>query len=91
MRGGYLVIDLNNISFSNGVGIVVKNCYDRIESTRKPVRLCNVVVDEIEIRDIELINLHSIDSSFQATFTIGGSDISVMIEDTDVITFSFSG
>lgn len=90
MCGGYLVIDLNNISFSNGVGVVVENCYDRIKSTRKPVRLCNVVVNETELRDIELINLHSTDDGFQATFTIGGSDISVIIADTDVITFNFS-
>ena len=88
MRGGYLIIDLNNKNFTNGVGVVVDGIYERIESTRKPVRFSNFVLEDIEVRDFELNNIGIVGSTFQADVTRGDSKVLIVIADTDVVTIT---
>lgn len=91
MRGGYLIIDLNNKTFESGVGVVVDGIFDRIESTRKPVRFSNIVVDGAkEVRDIDLNTLGIVGSTYQADVVIGTINATVVIADTDVVTITIN-
>ena len=86
MRGGYLIIDLNNKNFENGVGMVVDGIYERIESTRKPVRFSNFVFGENEFRDIDLFTIGRLGSTYQADVFIGTTIMTVVISDEDIVT-----
>lgn len=86
MRGGYLILDLKNTNFSSGVGIVIPNIYDRIESTRKPVRLSNIVFEGKELRDIDINYLYAFGSTYTTSITVGALSIEIVIADTDVVT-----
>ena len=86
MRGGYLIIDLNNKNFEIGVGMVVDGIYERIENTRKPVRFSNFVLEGNEIRDLELNNIGIVGSTFEAGITRGDLNVTIVKADTDVVT-----
>lgn len=88
VRGGYTIIDLKNKNFKDSVGMVIDGIYDRIESTRKPIRLCNVVIDDKELRDVDVVFLGVSGSTYTATMIIGTTDYSLTISDLDVVTFT---
>ena len=90
MRGGYIIIDLNNVNFATGVEKVVEGIYERIGSTKKPVRLCNVKIEGIEKRDVDLVNLCVNGSGYFAYTTYVDTDISTTISDTNGVTFRIS-
>ena len=91
MRGGELIVDLKNVNFINNVGQVVEGIYELIESTRKPVRLCNVKLDGGEKRDIVLTNIGLKGSDYYASVIIGETSTAVTITNTDTVTFGISG
>ena len=91
MRGGELIVDLKNVNFINNVGQVVEGIYELLESTRKPVRLCNVKLDGNEKRDIVLTDIGIVGSDYSATITIGQTSTVVTITNTDTVTFGISG
>lgn len=90
MRGGYLIIDLKNKNFTPGVGMVVDGIYDRIESTRKPIRLCNLVVDDKEMHDLDVVFLGVSGSTYTALTIIGETKYTLTINDIDVVTLTQS-
>lgn len=90
MRGGYLIIDLNNRPLENGEGLVVDGIYNRIESTRKPVRFSNVVFDGNELRDVDVVGLGVFGSTFKGTIKIVSTTAAIVITDTDVITVTIN-
>ena len=87
MRGGYLIIDLKNVSFTTGVGKVIDGVHERIKNSKKPIRLCNVVVDNNEKRDVDLVNIGVKGSDYFANIEIGETSATVTITSEDVITF----
>ena len=86
MRGGYLIIDLKNKPLEDGVGVVYEGVYERIEATKKPVRICNVNIDGTEIRDVDLTFIGLVDSGYAAAFVTGSTSYNISITDTDVVT-----
>lgn len=88
MKGGYVIIDLKNRPFTTAVGVVVDGIYDRLEATRKPVRLSNVVIDSVELRDIDVSNIGVSGSSFIGSITFADKTYSLEITDVDVIKFT---
>ena len=87
MRGGCLIIDLKNVNFTSNSGITVDGVHERIESSKKPIRLCNVVVDGNEKRDIDLVNIGVKGLDYFANIEIGETPATVTITSGDVITF----
>ena len=96
--GGYQIIDLESKNHSNSVGMMHKGIYDKIEGTRKPIMLTNVVIDNTEyhnmfvtfniIGDAYVGRISLYDGSVEAPRD-DSKNISVLIEDTDVVTFEW--
>ena len=81
--GGYQIIDLKGKNLTTDVGMVYEGIYDLIESTRKPILLSGIQVDDTEYQDVF------------TSVTINGSAFELKaynkiftIEDTDVVTVS---
>lgn len=51
MKGGYVILDLGNIKHKINTPVVHKGIYELLKSTKKPVIVTNVVLDNVEIRD----------------------------------------
>ena len=88
MRGGELIIDLKNINHTSGVAVNHPGIYNLIKSSRKPVRLCNLVLDGIEKRDADLYIINSTSNAFNGAISYGDIDYNFTITDTDDITFT---
>ena len=89
MRGGQLIIDLKNINHTVGVAVNHPGIYDLIERTRKPVRLCNLVIAGSKKQDVDLISLEAVDSTYKVTLFLGGvQSYTIIITNTDEVTFT---
>lgn len=89
MRGGELIIDLKNIDHAVGVAVKHPGIYGLIESTRKPIRLCNLVIAGSKKQDVDLISLEAVDSTYKAILLLGGANnYNITITNTDDVTIS---
>ena len=88
MRGGELIIDLKNINHTLGVGVNHPGIYGLIESTRKPVRLCNLVIGNSEKQDIDLVSLEAIGNTYKAVVILAQKNYDITITDTDDVTIT---
>lgn len=89
MRGGELIIDLKNIDHTLGVAVKHPGIYGLIGSTRKPVRLCNLVIAGSKKQDVDLISLEAVDSTYKVTLLLGGAtNYTITITNTDDVTIS---
>lgn len=89
MRGGELLIDLKNIDHTIGVAVKHPGIYGLIDSTRKPVRLCNLVIAGSKKQDVDLISLESVDSTYKVNLFLGGAqNYTITITNTDEVTFT---
>lgn len=94
--GGYQIIDLENKNHSNDVGMVHKGIYDKIEGTRKPIMLANVVINNTEYHNM-FVTFNIIGDAYVGTFRLNEGnvdmpdeyrvDYTILVEDTDVVTF----
>ena len=89
MRGGELIIDLKNKNHTVGVAVNHPGIYDLIKSTRKPVRLCNLVIADLERQDVDLTSLEAVGSTYKAILLLGGAQsYTITITNTDEVTFT---
>ena len=89
MRGGELLIDLKNIDHAIGVAVKHPGIYGLIDSTRKPVRLCNLVIAGSKKQDVDLTSLEAVDSTYKVTLFLGGvQSYTITITNTDEVTFT---
>lgn len=89
MRGGELLIDLKNINHTIGVAVKHPGIYGLIGSTRKPVRLCNLVISGSKKQDVDLTSLEVVDSTYKASLLLGGvQSYTITITNTDEVTFT---
>ena len=89
MRGGELLIDLKNIDHTIGVAVKHPGIYGLIDSTRKPVRLCNLVIAGSKKQDVDLVSLEAVDSTYKANLFLGGpNSYIIVITNTDEVTFT---
>lgn len=88
IKGGYSILDLRDVSFTPGVGVEIKGSYNRLEGRyRKPVLLSGIVVEDVEYPDVN-VNPQDIGGSYALNVTLGVSDYTVTISDTDTVTFT---
>ena len=89
MRGGELLIDLKNIDHTIGVAVKHPGIYGLIDSTRKPVRLCNLVITGSKKQDVDLTSLEAVGSTYKANLFLGGAQsYAIAITNTDEVTFT---
>ena len=88
MRGGELIIDLKNINHTLGVAVKHPGIYCLIDSTRKPVRLCNLVIAGSKKQDVDLISLEAVDSTYKVSLLGGANSYTITITNTDEVTFT---
>ena len=86
MRGGRLIIDLKNINHTEGVAVKHPGIYNLIKSTRKPVRLCNFVINNTEYQDVDLIGLTASGNSYSSLILFTTGNYKIIITDTDDVT-----
>ena len=89
MRGGELLIDLKNKDHTIGVAVKHPGIYGLIDSTRKPVRLCNLVIAGSKKQDVDLVSLEAVDSTYKVTLILAGTtNYNMVITNTDEVTFT---
>ena len=89
MRGGELIIDLKNIDHTIGVAVKHPGIYGLIESTRKPVRLCNFVIAGSKKQDVDLVSLEAEGATYKANLFLGGpTNYNIVITNTDDVTIT---
>ena len=89
MRGGEIIIDLKNKNHVLGTAVKHPGIYGLIDSTRKPVRLCNLVIAGSKKQDVDLISLEAVDSTYKAGLLLGGpNSYTITITNTDEVTFT---
>ena len=88
MRGGELIIDLKNINHVLGTAVNHPGTYSLIKSTRKPVRLCNLVMANSEKQDICLTSLEPVGNTYKAVFSSVNTFYNIVITDTDEVTIA---
>ncbi len=88
MRGGELIIDLKNVNHTLGVAVNHPGIYDLIESTRKPVCLCNFVVAGLEKQDIWLTGLEAVGDTYKAIIILAAQNYNILITNTDDVTIT---
>lgn len=81
--GGYQIVDLKNVNHELSVGMVHEGIYDIIESTRKPILLSGIHIDDKEFHD-SYANFSVSGTNFVATVY----GYTITIEDTDVVTIT---
>lgn len=91
IKGGYSILDLRDVPFTPGIGAEIKGSYNRLEGRyRKPVLLSGIVVSDVEYPDVN-VNPQNIGGSYSLDVTLGDSDYTVTISDTDIVTFTVKG
>lgn len=85
MRGGYQIIDLKNKNLTTDVGMVYDGIYEKMESTRKPILVTGMQLDDKEYRDA-FVDFTLVGSAYMGE--IHGK--AIKIEDTDVVTIGVS-
>lgn len=88
MRGGELIIDLKNINHVLGTALNHPGIYGLIKSTRKPVRLCNLVIAGSEKQDLNVTSLELFGDTYKARITLAEKVYNVIITNTDDVTFT---
>ena len=88
MRGGYKMIDLQDVNLTNNDSYIIKGIYDSIESNyRKPLLLTGLIVDSIEKTDRYVTFTHS-GSAYTSTIETG---LTVTITDGDTVILTQEG
>ena len=59
-----------------------------IESTRKPVRICNLVIDSSERQDVDLTSLSAVAGTYKAIIILADVNYDMVITNTDDVTFT---
>lgn len=70
MIGGYQIIDLKGVDLygTGGAGVTIKDLYDKIEGSRKPILLENLVVNNVEYKNT-FVTFTTVSSNFVAALT----------------------
>lgn len=93
LKGGYKIIDLENKNHEVGVGMVHEGIYDAIEGTNKVILLSGLVFEGTELHDVFVFPSVS-GTAFVFPMTVVSSDathtVLVTVEDTDVVTVTFT-
>lgn len=85
MRGGYKMIDLQDVNLTNNESHTIKGIYDSIESNyRKTLLLTGLTVDDIEKADRYVTFTHS-DNAYTSTIESG---LTLTITDADSVTLT---
>ena len=88
MRGGYQIIDLKNKNHTSGVGMQhEEGLYEKIEGTKKPILITNLVYTNKEYQDC-FATPFVVGSQFKFYITTGDGNMVITVEDTDVVTIS---
>lgn len=82
-KGGYQIIDLNDVNHSNQVGVIHNGVYNKIKSTRKVILLSGIVFQGIKYNDMFVFPKYDDNNGFN--MKIGNTDIT--IDENDVVTF----
>ena len=97
-KGGYQIIDLKNTDFRSGIGqdFSEEKIYEKLEGTRSPILLTNIVVDGVELHDTFVtisrtgdaycMGIHPIDLTSTGTDILSGHAIGFKVEDTNIVT-----
>ena len=88
MRGGELIIDLKNINHVLGTAVNHPGIYSLIKSTRKPVRLCNLVIAGSEKQDLDVTSLEQVGDTYKAIVLMAQQNYDILITNTDDVTFT---
>ena len=88
MRGGELIIDLKNINHVLGTAVNHPGIYSLIKSTRKPVRLCNLVIAGSEKLDLDVTSLEQVGDTYKAVVILATQNYDILITNTDDVTFT---
>ena len=88
MRGGELIIDLKNINHVLGTAVNHPGIYSLIKSTRKPVRLCNLVIAGSEKQDLDVTSLEQVGDTDKAIVILANANYNILITNTDDVTFT---
>ena len=88
MRGGELIIDLKNINHVLGTAVNHPGIYSLIKSTRKPVRLCNLVIASSEKQDLIVTSLEQVGDTYKAIVLMAQQNYDILITNTDDVTFT---
>ena len=82
-KGGYQIIDLENLPFNDGGTKTIKGIYDLIEGTRKPIYVSGLVIDGIEYHD-KYVDVYVDGSDYVLSYrekSSEGCDITVTADD----------
>lgn len=91
MKGGYQIIDLENKGFDpeDPKSFVIKGVYDKIEGTRKPIMITNLVFADFEIRN-QFVDMYLVDSVYYCTVRqSSGVILKISINDDDLVTVDY--
>lgn len=82
IKGGYQIIDLNDVNHSNDVGVIHNGVYNKIKSTRKVILLSGIVFRGIKYNDMFVFPKYN---NTEISMKIGNIDIT--INENDVVKF----
>lgn len=90
MRGGYKIIDLQNVNFTIDEPQTIAGIYNAVESShRKPILISNFVLSGVEKPD-RYCTLRLDNSAYVGSIAVStdGDVLSIEITDSDTITIS---
>lgn len=83
-KGGYRIIDLDDINFTLDVGMMISGIHDEIEGRyRKPLLLSGLTVAGVEYADVYVTPVVN-----ESAYMISVYDFTIKVESTDVVTIS---
>lgn len=82
-KGGYQIIDLNDVNHINDVGVIHNGIYNKIKSTRKVILLSGIVFRGIKYNDMFVFPKYNYNTGI--SMKIGNIDIT--INENDVVKF----
>lgn len=85
-KGGYQIIDFKGVNHEPNVGMVHEGIYDIIEGSTGPFMASNIVIDDIEVKDVFIHNLHLEGSTYK--FSVYNDTYVCSITDHDIVTFA---
>lgn len=83
-KGGYRIIDLDDINFTLDVAMMIPAIHEEIEgSYRKPLLLSGLTVAGVEYADVYVTPVVN-----ESAYMISVYDFTIKVESTDVVTIS---
>lgn len=83
-KGGYRIIDLDDINFTLDVAMMIPAIHEEIEgSYRKPLLLSGLTVAGVEYADVYVTPVVN-----ESAYMISAYDFTIKVESTDAVTIS---